>query len=745
MKNLILLSAFALSVSTVWGQTQVVQVEQLSATYGVSPTVTFHVYWTTPPDDVRHRSNVWLFVDYQPIDANGSLGAWTPAIISSVVSVSDGTLSYPVALPYRGFYLQGNPAGAFSSTVTVALEGLANTKFNWCAYATDYPPNATEAAGYYALHGATPFTINASVTESSKTYTGGCITALTDATGCPGILPAQPAITAFEASPDTICVGDTVTLTAATNIAAAASYSFNNSAWTTDAAATFTPSTTTDYTLHIRNIAGCTATTAPVTVVVHPRPVPVFINPPATACAGSSVTLTASGGSGSSYCFTQSCDECIRNPYESGNDEEGAAHCYRPVLSCTYTPSNSYTFVMPESGSVTVCVRIVNANGCTDSLCTVVTSVVAPTPPVLSGGGTYCGEAQLDCSGASGFNYQLQMNSASVPGAMQMGSNAPLQFTATTTGTYTIIASHPVSACSAMSEPQAVTIQPKPIFRLTSYEELGWNRTLIVNNSIGNTNCPSIQCSITNSSSFVYSGDLPPGVTCSNCYPGTSNNFTISGTPSAAGTYHYTFTSTNAGSGCTASASVVITVNPTNGIAYSTCAPPNLYLTGASFEPDTDTIYDLILSSNVVVTPAVSNNYSGSGYSADCISFNTYGTLFSWCMAVQYASILCPSPWRVPTKDDFCRIASGSPDNCPSTYSQHGGINGWLAVGIWNNGSIHNNGINSQYWSSTSADVNDAYYAEVRTTNFIPVSTPANVGDGVKLLSKMFLRCVRDL
>ncbi|MDR1681195.1 MAG: hypothetical protein LBS12_05360 [Prevotellaceae bacterium] len=384
MQKIILLPALFLFLSPLaFGQSRVVQIEQLSASLGAAPTVTFRVYWTTPPVGPRHLSNVWLFVDYLPVFDDGTFGTWTPATISSVVSVSDGTASYPVPLPYRGFYLQGNASGAFSSTVTVALQGLDNVKFSWCAYASDYPPNATEANGYYALHGAPPFTINTSVTEASKTYTGGCITELTDATGCPGIPPAMPAVTSFTVAPnDSICFGESVTLTTTTNIAGAASYSFAGGAWTTDNSATFSPSTTTDYTVVVRNIAGCTATTAPLHVTVLPLPVPAFVSPPSTACAGSSVTLTASGGG--SYCFTEECENCIRNPYETGNDSAGAAHCYILPTQCSYTADNTYTVVMPESGSVTVWVKVINEYGCVDSTSTVITAIPLPTLRLLS-------------------------------------------------------------------------------------------------------------------------------------------------------------------------------------------------------------------------------------------------------------------------------------------------------------------------------------------------------------------------
>jgi hypothetical protein len=84
--------------------------------------------------------------------------------------------------------LKGNDSTDYSSTFTVQLINVP-AKFNWCAYVSDYPPNTTLNNGTYTLKGSPPFTINTSITESSKTYAGGCITSLTDATGCPGLIP----------------------------------------------------------------------------------------------------------------------------------------------------------------------------------------------------------------------------------------------------------------------------------------------------------------------------------------------------------------------------------------------------------------------------------------------------------------------------------------------------------------------------------------------------------------------------
>jgi hypothetical protein len=60
--------------------------------------------------------------------------------------------------------------------------------------------------------------------------------------------------------------------------------------------------------------------------------------------------------------------------------------------------------------------------------------------------------------------------------------------------------------------------------------------------------------------SFQVSGDLPPGLTLSTT-PGGSAGL-LSGTPTAAGTYNFTVTMTDAGGRCTASKSYTVTISP---------------------------------------------------------------------------------------------------------------------------------------------------------------------------------------
>ncbi|MDR1680714.1 MAG: hypothetical protein LBS12_02890 [Prevotellaceae bacterium] len=392
-KRLFILSVLSISLSIAFGQARVAQVRQLGADYAATPpTVTFEVYWNEAPTPPRHRDTVWVFIDIQPISFSGLLGNWTAATITDAV-VDAGTGSIVAgSLNGRGFYLDGHAGPIpFSSTLTVTLDAsLNNTKFNWCAFVSDYPPNATLGSAHYELHGTTPFVVNGTTLgDGVRSFSGECITALTDATGCPGLLPTPPVAPVLMASPDSICFGDTTTLTAASPDAVAYRFEGNDivgggGVWQAGATARVSPAATAAYTIYIKNAAGCTATGALATITVLPLPEPEFINPPDSACAGSNIILTATAGSGSSYCFWQECTACVRNPYFSGNDAYVQADCNILPTACTYSADSTYALTLPESGSVTVWVKVMSQYGCVDSTSTVITVIPLAAARLIS-------------------------------------------------------------------------------------------------------------------------------------------------------------------------------------------------------------------------------------------------------------------------------------------------------------------------------------------------------------------------
>jgi hypothetical protein len=136
---------------------------------------------------------VWVFVDYRTVTNNVPSGSWARALISGTPTASVGTPSRETGND-KGFWLQGTSGstGTYNTTVTVKLSGVP-AKFNWCAYATDYPPNVTLDKGTYTFKGTTNFIVNnPAQTITTKTVvktnlTVNTSTTFTDATGCPGI------------------------------------------------------------------------------------------------------------------------------------------------------------------------------------------------------------------------------------------------------------------------------------------------------------------------------------------------------------------------------------------------------------------------------------------------------------------------------------------------------------------------------------------------------------------------------
>jgi hypothetical protein len=125
-------------------------------------------------------------VDFCPVAGTTPTTSFSTATISNPTKTGgNGTITGTTA---RGFFIEYANSTNAGTTVTAKLSN-ASGKFNWCAYGSDYPPNATATNGTYILKGTPPFVINGTTTLGAgvNTYSGGCITSLTDQTGCPGI------------------------------------------------------------------------------------------------------------------------------------------------------------------------------------------------------------------------------------------------------------------------------------------------------------------------------------------------------------------------------------------------------------------------------------------------------------------------------------------------------------------------------------------------------------------------------
>ncbi|MDR3132989.1 MAG: hypothetical protein LBU42_03075 [Prevotellaceae bacterium] len=169
---------------------QVTNVTPISANY-TDKTVSFRVWWNAGSRDVTHLSKVWVWVDYITVNSNNTTSGnlWTRATAGTV---SGGVISYDGS-NRQGFWLQGN-SGSYSATVSVKLN-ITASKFNWCAYVSDYPPNITLNNGTYTFSGTPPFILTAT-SGATQTVTGTTLatsaltitpTTIMDKTACPSV------------------------------------------------------------------------------------------------------------------------------------------------------------------------------------------------------------------------------------------------------------------------------------------------------------------------------------------------------------------------------------------------------------------------------------------------------------------------------------------------------------------------------------------------------------------------------
>jgi hypothetical protein len=185
MKKILFFSAMLVTVAA---NAQTMDINIATIDYSTKIAVC-NLSWTAR--NATHLSDVWVFVDYIEISGNATTGSWQPAAITGATVTQKTTgnaTASTVSDNTRGVWIKSVTSGAnFTGQIALQLSSVS-AKFNACAYATDYPPNAaTYNAGTYTLKGTKPFTINNNVPVNDTKYSG-VINAITDATGCPGVL-----------------------------------------------------------------------------------------------------------------------------------------------------------------------------------------------------------------------------------------------------------------------------------------------------------------------------------------------------------------------------------------------------------------------------------------------------------------------------------------------------------------------------------------------------------------------------
>ncbi len=495
--------------------------------------------------------------------------------------------------------------GATTASITVATTSNISVQVTYASGCVSTSPttavnvNALPVASITAS-GATSFCPGSSVTltasnGSSYVWTNGATTnsivvssagsygvTVANAAGCSSVAAptsivvfAAPTATITPSAATTFCQGASINLTAN----AAAGYAWSNGASTSS----ISVNNSGNFTVMVTDANGCSAISSVVPVTVNAVPVAsIQANGPTTVCQGTSVVLTANGGTGFAWSNSETTASITVNATGSyGVTVTNAAGCssvvtpvsitvnpvqvLSPIVgatnvcvgsSTTYTNSTSggtwssdNTAVAAvnatngivsgiSTGSATIKYQFVNASGCTSEVIKVVTvNGIQPVSIAASGSTTFCQGGTVTLTAPAGLNYNWT-NGATTQ-----------SITVNASGIYGITASN-VAGCSTTSSTVAVTVNPAPVASISS------SSTALCQGSNLVLNAPA------NATTYAWSNGA------------TTQNVLIT----APGVYSLTLTDAN---GCSASASTTI-VNGINPVATIAAGGATTFCSGGS-------------------------------------------------------------------------------------------------------------------------------------------------------------------
>jgi hypothetical protein len=635
-----------------------VQIQTLTVDY-IAKQVEFRLSWTDQSTPL-HRNKVWVFVDLQAVDDTGMKGHWTPAVLD-IVKATAGTVSEQTS---RGFFIEGTTTN-FSSDITLLLHN-APTKFNWCAYATDYPPNATMHNGTYTLKGTLPFTATLSdgstVSLPNKTHSNNCIASITDPTGCPG----EVSYLAFSAGAiadtgEIVPVGGTPAVIG--NVAAASggdgrvAYQWykNGRPISAATAATYAPPPTDATTIstisYTRSAKDSTCHSAFVpstgnwTLTVIPTIRPVSPVESQTVCRNVPITDIIYVTAG------------LANATISGLPAGVTGIRQNDTIRISGTPTavGTYTYTVALVGSAVHRTATIIVNE--------LPSVALIAPAATCAGSTY-----TVSSTGSGALYCFSITGPCAPTA----SANTTTFTMPAGGSQTIhVTTSTAAGCTATAHKTVSSLPADSIYLVSGLNP----QTVITGQAI------NITYHATSGVAGVDITGLPPGVG----WASSNSGISISGTPNTTGVFTYTISAT---SGCQAVAAGTISIGPKPPAGDTT-----IWMCGT-----------LAWSGVVKTAPAKCSSVSSLSTKASAPpQYRNYNRnyYYNWACVNAQKNDLCPSPWRLPTEADFLKLAS-----CTSAAKIS---NDWGLLGYAHSHGVWRVGHDSYYWSGVERNRTQAY------------------------------------
>ena len=606
-------------------------------------------------------------------------------------------------------------SGGSQSGVSLTASNVTPTKSTLCLTCSPSPASVSPSSATICNGQSTTLTASGggtynwstgatttSVTVSPSSTTSYTVTVTNG--GCDSIPPSVTVTvnatpTASISGTTTICTGENTTLTAS----GGDTYNWDTGAST--AAITVSPASTTTYTVTVTNSStGCTDVTSS-TVTVNSPPV-ASISGTVTICEGASTTLTASGGAS----------------YSWNTGATTAAITVSPAITTTY-------YVTVTSGS------------CSDSTNTTVTVNPAPTASI-TGDSVLCSGNTATFTASGGDTYAWSTGATTPSITDNPSSNTTYTVTVTSSATgctddtsaTLIVNTNPISAISS----SATTICSGDTVLLVASggDTYSWNTGSSNDSiSISPTDTTTYLVTVTNSTTtcfddtsitiivnqtpiaaisggtFLCDGDstvlvASGGDTYSWSTGATNDSITV--IPVADSTFAVTVT--NSAGGCTDTASVLVSVNPSavatisgdtviclgdTTVLSATGGTSFSWNTGAttssiSVSPSSISVYSVTVTTgscvdsttfSLAVDPAA--DASISGQSAICqgdtiVLAATGGSTYLWSTGDTSSSISVS-----PSADSlFAVVATNSTGSCSDTASLLVTVSAAVAAGI---------------------------------------------------------------
>lgn len=348
-------------------------------------------------------------------------GVWSTADASIATITSSGVVTGVSNGQVNLFYTVTNTNGcsvAVSLNMTVNANPVLtaiNGSSSVCLGSTTTLSN-TQVGGVWSSSDVAVATIAANGVVTGLTVGAATISyTYTNAAGCTSSVSqlltvnALPNATITPNGPTTFCPGGSVTLTATP---AMTSYVWSPTGATT---ASITTGSIGTYTVTVTDANGCTSTSAPTSVNHFALPVASIASSGSTACLGSTVTLTASGGA----------------TYAWSNGATSA--------SIDVTSANDYT------------VTVTSIDGCSSTATETVVFNANPAVTITANGPTvFCQGGSLTLTASGGTNY--------------VWNNGTIGATATVdqSGSYYVIVTN-AAGCTSQSALVNVTVNAAPV------------------------------------------------------------------------------------------------------------------------------------------------------------------------------------------------------------------------------------------------------------------------------------------